>query len=279
MGLPMAGRILEAGYTLNVYSRTASRCSKLVEAGATLCGSAAEVADSSDIIFTMVGTPDEVKAVYFDEDGLLAGDIGGKLFVDMSTTAPSLSIQIYYEAKDKDADAVDAPVSGGDVGACNGSLSIMAGGDEEVVAKLEPLFALLGNVRYMGKAGNGQHTKMCNQLTVAGTMIGVCEALVYAERSGLDCEAMIEAIRPGAAGCWTLDNLAPRIIRDDYEPGFMVDHFVKDLGLALQQAELSGMNLPGLTLAKKMYEHTQAIGLGQSGTQALVKTVRALSEK
>lgn len=278
MGAPMCGHLLEGGYHINVYNRTASRAQQLTQNGASWCESPAEVANTSDVIFTMVGTPEEVHSVYFDDNGLFSVDIAKKTFVDMSTTAPDLSIKIAGAATNNNADAVDAPVSGGDIGAQNATLSIMAGGDEAVVVKLKPLFDALGSVSYMGKAGSGQHTKMCNQLTVAGTMVGVCEALVYAEKSGLDCEQLIEAIRPGAAGCWALDNLAPRIIQDDYAPGFMVDHFVKDLGIALKQAESMGLNLPGLILAKKLYEKTQSIGHGQSGTQALIMAIRHLNK-
>lgn len=278
MGAPMCGHLLEGGYHINVYNRTASRAQQLTQNGASWCESPAEVANTSDVIFTMVGTPEEVDSVYFDDNGLFSVDIAKKTFVDMSTTAPDLSIKIAGAATNNNADAVDAPVSGGDIGAQNATLSIMAGGDEAVVVKLKPLFDALGSVSYMGKAGSGQHTKMCNQLTVAGTMVGVCEALVYAEKSGLDCEQLIAAIRPGAAGCWALDNLAPRIIQDDYAPGFMVDHFVKDLGIALKQAESMSLNLPGLILAKKLYEKTQSIGHGQSGTQALIMAIRHLNK-
>lgn len=278
MGLPMCEHLLEAGYELSIYSRTASRAESLISKGARWCDSPADVANASEVIITMVGTPDEVHGIYFGDDGLLSADIAEKKLIDMSTTAPSLSIKIYEAAKKLDARAVDAPVSGGDIGAKNATLSIMAGGDEAVVSALRPLFDCLGTVRYMGKAGSGQHTKICNQITVAGTMIGVCEALVYAEKAGLDYERMIEAIRPGAAGCWTLDNLAPRIIKDDYAPGFMVDHFVKDLGIALEQANTANLHLPGLVLAKQLYEQTQTIGFGQSGTQALIKAIRHLNE-
>lgn len=278
MGIPMCEHLLEAGYELSIYSRTASRAESLISKGARWCDSPADVANTSEVIITMVGTPDEVHGIYFGVDGLLSADIIKKKLIDMSTTAPSLSIKIYEAAKKMDARAVDAPVSGGDIGAKNATLSIMAGGDEDVVSGLRPLFDRLGAVRYMGKAGSGQHTKMCNQITVAGTMIGVCEALVYAEKAGLDYERMIEAIRPGAAGCWTLDNLAPRIIKDDYAPGFMVDHFVKDLGIALEQASIANLHLPGLVLAKQLYEQTQMIGFGQSGTQALIKAIRHLNE-
>jgi len=275
MGLPMCGHLLRAGYGVSVHSRTASRSQDVLAQGARWCDSPAEVAAASEVIFTMVGTPDEVHAVYFAQDGLLSTDASEKIFVDMGTTAPDLSVRISEAAHAKNARSVDAPVSGGDVGAVNAALSIMAGGDKSTVRTLQPLFDCLGSVRYMGGAGSGQHTKMCNQLTAAGSIIGVCEALVYAEHAGLDLEQLIEAIRPGAAGCWALDNLAPRIIKDDFAPGFMVDHFVKDLGIALQQAESMGLDLPGLALADRLYRQTQAIGHGKSGIHALIHAVRA----
>lgn len=274
MGLPMCGHLLDAGYALCVYSRTASRSQAVLDKGAEWLGSPAAIANNSDVIFTMVGSPDEVEDVYFGEKGLFSVAVSEKTFVDMSTTVPVLSLRISEMALEMKAQSVDAPVSGGDVGAHNATLSIMAGGDESTISNLQPLFDCMGSVRYMGAAGSGQHTKMCNQLTAAGTIIGVCEALVYAERAGLDCEQLVEAIRPGAAGCWALDNLAPRIIKDDFAPGFMVDHFVKDLGIALQQAESMDLKLPGLALADSLYRQTQKIGHGKSGIHALIHAIR-----
>jgi 3-hydroxyisobutyrate dehydrogenase len=229
-----------------------------------------------DVIFTMVGSEQEVRDIYFSEDGLFATDINDKVFIDMGTTAPSLTLEIQQHAFEQGAQTIDAPVSGGDVGAKNASLSIMAGGDSEILKRVSGLFECLGNVQVMGDAGSGQHTKMCNQIVVAGTMIGVCESLVYAQQAGLDCEMLVAAISRGAAGCWSLDNLAPRINKQDFSPGFMVDHFIKDLGIALREAETMGLNLPGLSLAKSLYEKVSDMGLGQNGTQALLL---ALKEK
>jgi 3-hydroxyisobutyrate dehydrogenase len=275
MGEPLCGHLLDAGYTLFINTRTAARASSLVDKGARWCATPAEVAAQADIIFTMVGVPDEVQQVYFGAAGIFSALRNNAVLVDMGTTPPSLTQQIAARAHQLGASAVDAPVSGGDVGARNATLSIMAGGDADVVERVRPLFDCMArSVNYMGVAGNGQHTKMCNQLVVAGTMIGVCEALVYAAKSGLDCERLVNAIRPGAAGCWTLENLAPRINQNDYAPGFMVDHFVKDLGIALAEAENLGLNLPGLMLALALYKKVQHLGHGQSGTQALIHALQ-----
>ena len=218
----------------------------------------------------MVGVEDEVKDVYFSADGLFAADISDKTFVDMGTTAPGLTLELSSYAKQHDANFIDAPVSGGDVGARKARLSIMAGGDPEIVENVRPLFEFLGRMQLMGGSGSGQHTKMCNQIVVAGTMIGVCEAVLYANNAGLDCEKMIAAIRQGAAGCWALDNLAPRIINQDFAPGFMIEHFIKDLGIAVRETEMMGIKLPGLELAKSLYERVSDMGHGRSGTQALL---------
>lgn len=278
MGEPMCRHLLVAGHRVRVFSRTQDKTTGLVQNGALWCDSPAEVAQASDIVFTMVGIPEEVRSVYFAEDGVFEGISNGNTVVDMSTTSPSLSVEIASRAGQRGVHAVDAPVSGGDVGARNATLSIMAGGEEAIVNDLRPLFDCFGkSVMYMGAAGNGQHTKMCNQLVVAGTMIGVCEALLYADVSGLDSNQLVLAIRRGAAGCWTLDNLAPRIIKGDDAPGFMVNHFIKDLGIAVAEAEAMQLDLPGLKLAHALYQKTQEIGHGKSGTQALIHAIRALS--
>jgi len=217
--------------------------------------------------------------VYFSAEGIFSRLNKASTIVDMSTTAPSLSLEIADAANQQGAHAVDAPVSGGDIGARDASLSIMAGGKESVVNEVRPLLDCMGkSITYMGPSGSGQHTKLCNQLVVAGTMIGVCEALLYASKAGLDCNQLIVAIRPGAAACWTLDNLAPRIIKGDDAPGFMVDHFLKDLGIAVQESQALQLDLPGLKLAHELYLETQKIGHGQSGTQALIHALKKLSK-
>lgn len=270
MGEPMCQHLLSAGYDVSVSTRTKNKAEKLIENGARWCETPAQVAQQSDMVFTMVGVEQDVRDVYFSAEGLFNTSIKNKIFIDMGTTAPSLAMEIAHYAKQHDAFSIDAPVSGGDVGARNATLSIMAGGDQETFQNILPMFECLGRAQLMGEAGNGQHTKMCNQIVVAGTMIGVCEALVYAKKAGLDCATLIAAIRPGAAGCWTLDNLAPRIVKQDFSPGFMVDHFIKDLAIAVSEAEIMGLNLPGLELAKSLYEKVRDIGHGRSGTQALL---------
>jgi len=277
MGGAMCGHLLAAGHTVSVFSRTREKATDLVQKGATWCASPAAVAAQSGIVFTMVGTPAEVRQVYFSADGIFDGLNKASTMVDMSTTAPSLSLEIAETASQSGSYAVDAPVSGGDIGARDATLSIMAGGKESVVNEVRPLLDCMGkSITYMGPAGSGQHAKLCNQLVVAGTMIGVCEALLYASKAGLDCNQLIAAIRPGAAGCWTLDNLAPRIIKGDDAPGFMVNHFLKDLGIAVQEARALQLDLPGLKLAHKLYLETQKIGHGQSGTQALIHALNEL---
>jgi 3-hydroxyisobutyrate dehydrogenase len=279
MGAPMCGHLLTAGYAVSVTSRTRSKADALIEQGARWCETPAEVAAQADIVFTTVGRPEEVREVYFGERGVFAGLQAGAIAVDMGTTPPSLTREIAERAISLGAHTVDAPVSGGDVGARNASLSVMAGGEEGIVDSIRPLFDCMAKtVAWMGEAGNGQHTKMANQLAVAGTMIGVCEALVYAARAGVELEKLVTVISKGAAGCWTLDNLAPRIISGDDAPGFMVDHFVKDLGIALGECEQMGIKLPGLELADQLYRQLQAIGHGESGTQVLIHAIRQLQK-
>ncbi len=270
MGEPMCRHLLAAGYPMSVYTRSQKKANAALDVGALWCESPAEVVAQSDVVLTMVGLEQEVREVYFSANGLLSSEITDKIFIDMGTTAPSLTLEIAQYVKQHGAHSIDAPVSGGDVGARNASLSIMAGGELDIIERVKALFDYLGSVQVMGGAGSGQHTKMCNQITVAGTMIGVCEALLYAKHAGLDLETMVAAIRPGAAGCWTLDNLAARIISQDFTPGFMVDHFIKDLAIAVNEADMMGLELPGLSLAKSLYEKTRDIGHGKSGTQALL---------
>ncbi len=270
MGEPMCHHLLAAGYPVSVFTRSREKAGRMLSDGARWCKTPADITEYCDVIFTMVGSEQEVREIYFSDNGLLARDIADKIFIDMGTTAPGLTLEIKQYASERGAQVVDAPVSGGDVGAKNASLSIMAGGDDDALSRVSALFSYLGKMQVMGKSGSGQHTKMCNQIVVAGTMIGVCESLLYAKRAGLDCETLVAAIGPGAAGCWSLDNLAPRINRQDFSPGFMVDHFIKDLGIAVSEAQAMNLNLPGLSLAKSLYEKVSEMGHGQNGTQALL---------
>ena len=278
MGKSMAGHLMNAGHELYVYSRTKAKCGDIIEKGAHWCDTPKAVAENTDIVFTIVGFPKDVEEVYLGENGLIEGTREGMIFCDMTTTKPSLDIQIGKELEKKGASMCDAPVSGGDSGARNATLSIMAGTDKATFNALLPYFNIMGkSITHMGGLGAGQHTKMANQIVIAGTMCGVSEALVYGARAGLDTEKMVQTISKGAAGCWTLDNLAPRVLRDDLAPGFMVDHFIKDMGIALEEAEKMELVLPSLALTKQLYLSLKANGMGRNGTQALVKAIEQLS--
>ncbi len=278
MGVSMLGHLNNAGYSCTTYTRTKSKAESLLANGVKWANSPAEVAAVSDVVFTIVGFPKDVREVYLGENGILAKAKPGAVLVDMTTTEPSLAVEIYEAAKAKNIKSVDAPVSGGDVGAKNGTLSIMAGGDKEAFDKVYPLFEIMGKqIVYQGESGSGQHTKMCNQITIAGTMIGVCEALLYGHKAGLDLPTMLSSISGGAAGCWTLDNLAPRIVNRNFDPGFFVEHFIKDMGIALKEAEAMGLSLPGLALVKQLYLAVQAQGHGKLGTHALTLALEKLS--
>ena len=279
MGQSMCGHLLAAGYPTTVYSRTREKAEPLLAAGAGWAESPRAVAGASDIVFTMVGFPADVRQVYFSEDGILPATRSGMLLVDMTTTEPTLACEIHQQAKAKGANSVDAPVSGGDVGARNRTLSIMIGGEPDAVAAVMPLFEILGkNINHQGAPGAGQHTKMCNQIVIAGTMVGVCESLLYAYKAGLDPEKLLAAIRSGAAGCWSLENLAPRILKGNFEPGFLVEHFVKDMSIALAEAQRMRLALPGLALVHQLYVALQAQGHGRRGTQALMLALEHLSK-
>ena len=278
MGQSMCGHLLAAGYPTTIYSRTREKAEPLLAAGAAWADSPAAVSAAADVVFTMVGFPQDVREVYFSEQGILAGAKAGALFVDMTTTEPTLAREIHQRARAMGCNAVDAPVSGGDVGARNRALSIMIGGDAAAVAAVMPMFEILGkNIVHQGAPGAGQHTKMCNQIVIAGTMIGVCESLVYAFQAGLDAEKMLQSIRSGAAGCWTLENLAPRVLKGNFEPGFIVEHFIKDMGIALAEAQRMRLSMPGLALVHQLYLALQAQGHGRKGTQALVLALEHVS--
>jgi 3-hydroxyisobutyrate dehydrogenase len=278
MGLYMCGHIIEKGYGVTVFNRTKQKALPLVEKGAFYAGSPREVALKSDVVFTMLGFPEDVRQVYFGKGGILEAARPGLVLVDMTTTEPSLAVEIYQAARDVGGSAVDAPVSGGDVGARTAALSIMAGGDREVVEVVRPVLEVMGkSIVYQGPAGSGQHTKMCNQIVIAGTMIGVCESLLYGFKAGLDLPTMLGSIQGGAAKCWSLDNLAPRILRRDFAPGFFVEHFIKDMGIALKESAKMGLFVPGLALVHQLYEAVEALGHGKDGTQALMLALERMS--
>ena len=271
MGRSMFGHILDKGYKGLVYTRTREKALPLVEKGALWCDSPGDVARQADVVFSMVGFPADVREIYLIPGALIESAKPGTVLVDMTTTSPSLALEIYQKAKARNIYTLDAPVSGGDVGARNATLSIMAGGDKQIFDAIEPLFSVMGKkIVYQGKAGSGQHTKMCNQIVIAGTMIGMCESLIYGHKAGLNPETMLSSISGGAAACWSLDNLAPRILRRDFEPGFFVRHFIKDLGIALEEARRMELSLPGLALAHQLYQSVSVLGYNEKGTQALM---------
>lgn len=278
MGAPLCGHLLRAGYGLTVYTRTRSKAEGLLQQGAHWADSPVGLVANADVILTMVGFPDEVRELYLSSQGLLSQARSGQVFVDMTTSEPNLAQELTRVAQSRKAFALDAPVSGGDVGAKNGTLSIMVGGDPIAFKAITPILTIFGKtLMYQGEAGCGQHAKLCNQITIAGTMIGVCEALLYAHRAGLDGEALLRSICTGAGGCWTLDHLAPRMLRRDFQAGFFVEHFIKDMGIALDEANRMRLLLPGLTLVRKLYLAVQAHGHGRSGTHALLLALEDLS--
>lgn len=270
MGRSMAGHVLSMGYALTLTTRTRSKAEDLLARGARWAATPKDVAAQSDVVVVMVGLPQEVRAAVLGDDGVLAGLRPGGVVVDMSTSAPALAREIDAAARERGAHALDAPVSGGDVGAREARLSIMIGGEREVADALRPLWETLGKTAvHQGPAGAGQHTKMVNQVLIAGGMIGLCEALLYAHRAGLEPERVLQSVSGGAAASWSLTNYAPRILKGDFEPGFMVEHFIKDLGIALDEARGMGLSLPGLALAQQLYVAVQAQGLGRKGTHSL----------
>lgn len=272
MGKSMARHLLKAGYPLLVYTRTKEKAEDLLQEGAVWKETVADLAREADVVMTMVGYPHDVEQVYFGEGGILENARPGTYVIDMTTSTPTLAKSIYEAAKQKGIHALDAPVSGGDIGAREGTLTIMVGGDEDVFLACKPILERLGtNIVRQGGAGAGQHTKMCNQIAIATNMIGVCEAMAYAKRAGLDPFKVLESISKGAAGSWSLSNLAPRMLSGDFAPGFYIKHFIKDMKIALEEAERMNLPLPGLALAKQMYEELAQAGEENSGTQALYK--------
>ncbi|WP_106494947.1 NAD(P)-dependent oxidoreductase [Lentibacillus sp. Marseille-P4043] len=272
MGKSMAENLMKAGYPLVIHTRTKEKAQTLLDNGALWKNTIVELTDAADVIITMVGYPQDVEEIYFGEAGILNNAKSGTYVIDMTTSKPALAKEIANVASEKDLHTLDAPVSGGDVGAKNGTLAIMVGGDQTVFDKLLPIFNVIGGqIILQGEAGAGQHTKLCNQITIASNMIGVCEAVVYAKKAGLDPVRVLDSITTGAAGSWSLSNLAPRMIEGDYAPGFFVKHFIKDMTIALESAQEMEMSTPGLALSLKLYKQLAESGESDSGTQALIK--------
>jgi 3-hydroxyisobutyrate dehydrogenase len=277
MGSSMCRHVLAAGYRVTLHSRTKGKAQPLLDLGAMWAENPRAVAAEADILFTMVGFPQDVRTVYFGETGAFAGAQPDTILVDMTTTDPALSREMAEWAMAKGLSAIDAPVSGGDVGARNAALSIMIGGDTKSVQAAMPLFELLGKkIVHQGGPGTGQQAKLCNQIVIAGTMVGVCESLLYGYKAGLDLDRMLDSIRGGAAACWTLDNLAPRILQRNFDPGFFVEHFIKDMGIALEDSKRMGLVLPGLTLVHQLYQAVKTLGHGRSGTHSLILALEDL---
>jgi len=274
----MCGHLLKAGHQVSVFTRTRAKAADLLAAGAGWCASPKEVARQSDVVFTMVGFPSDVEEVYLGGEGILAGAAAGSVVCDMTTSEPSLARRIHEEARKHSVASLDAPVSGGDVGAREAKLAIMVGGDREAFDRVLPLFRKMGEtIVLMGGPGSGQHTKMANQVVIAGNMIGMVEALLYTHKAGLSLEAMIDIVGKGAAASWSLNNLVRRIAKGDFNPGFFIKHFVKDMGIALQEAKRMNLALPGLALVNQFYLGAQATGLENLGTQGLYKVLAQMN--
>ncbi len=271
MGQGMVKNLLKKGYKVNIHTRTKVKATQLIAEGAKWMYSIKQLSENSDVIISMIGTPQDVEAVYFGSDGLIENSKPNTVLIDMTSSKPKLAKNIYDIANLKGIKALDAPVSGGDIGAQNGTLAIMVGGDEADFNEVLPIFEAMGeNIRLQGPAGAGQHTKVVNQMSIAPAMIGMTEALVYAEKANLDPELVLKSIGTGAAGSWSLDNYAPRVIKGDFEPGFAIKHFIKDMEIAIESADEMGLNAQGLKLAHKMYKELEVDGLGEKGIQALM---------
>jgi 3-hydroxyisobutyrate dehydrogenase len=278
MGRWMCQHLMSKGYSATVFTRSKEKAQPLIDLGAKLVDSPQAVAEQSDVIFAIVGFPPDVREVFLGEQGALGGSKPGTVLIDMTTSEPSLAVEIFQAAKAKGVHSLDAPVSGGDVGAKNAALSIMIGGEAEAVEAVTPLFEAMGKtIVHQGAPGAGQSTKMVNQILISSTMIAVCEALLYGYKSGLNLETVMKSVTVGAAGSKALEVLGPRILKRDFEPGFYVEHFIKDMGIALKEAEKMNLCLPGLGLAKQLYEAVRAQGYGRKGTQALMLALEAIS--
>ena len=278
MGSPMVYNLLKAGYEVAVYTRTKSKAETVLDAGAQWIDQINDLAENADILCTMVGYPEDLEAVVLGKGGTLAGMKPGSLLIDFTTSCPELAKRIAEAASEKGVLSLDAPVSGGDIGAKGGTLAIMCGGSDEAFTKAEPVLQNLGDkIKHFGGAGSGQRVKMSNQILIASTMVGMVESMLYAERAGLEVSEVIELIGKGAAGCWSINQLGPRILKNDWKPGFYIKHFLKDMRIALEDSNRMGLKLEGLALAKKFYSMTEAYDFENDGTQALMKILRSLN--
>lgn len=273
MGTGMINNLLKNNYEVNVFNRTKAHADTVIKNGAKWNDSPKSVAENSDLVITIAGFPKDVEQIYFSDNGLLAGASKGEILIDSTTSKPKIDEKIYNESKKLGVEALDAPVSGGDVGAQNGNLTIMVGGDEDVFNDAKPVLKSMGsNVKLFGSAGKGQHTKMANQIMIAGTMTGLTEMLDYGKHAGLDLSSLVKIVGQGSADNWSLDNYGPRVLNDDFKPGFAAKHFLKDLRIALEGAAEMHIDLPATKLAKQLYEKmVDQMNLGNDGTQGLIK--------
>lgn len=272
MGASIVKHLLAADYSVTVYNRTKSKADELISLGAKWADTPAEVTEKNELVFTIVGYPQDVEETYFGENGIFKTATENHILVDMTTSTPTLAQKLYEEGNKRGIKVLDAPVSGGDLGAKNGTLTVMVGGDESTYEKVKPIFDLFSaKVNLQGKAGSGQHTKMANQIMIAGTMTGMAELLVYANAANLDLEKVLDTVGGGSAQNWSLANYAPRILKEDYTAGFFVKHFIKDLKIALDEAEKMSLDLPATRQAKELYEDLAQNGFENDGTQAIIK--------
>lgn len=272
MGSSMVRNLMKHGFEVSIYTRTKKKAESVIEDGAIWCDSVKECVKDKDVVITIVGYPKDVEEAYFGEDGIIANVPQGSTIIDMTTTSPTLSKKIYEAAKEKGVHALDAPVSGGDTGAKNGTLAIMVGGDKEVFDQALDVFEAMGkNIVYEGKAGSGQHCKMANQIALSGTLASVCEAITYAKSVGLDTKTMLDTIATGAAGSWQLSNNGYKMLEGNYDPGFYVEHYIKDMRIALEEAQKEKLSLPILSEVLGMFEELDEMGESRSGTQVLIK--------
>ena len=271
MGSSMARHLKNAGFDVSVYNRTKAKAQSLIDEGMKWCDTPAEAAKNADVVISIVGYPKDVEEVFLGDKGILSTKEGG-IVIDMTTSSPALAKKIYEAAKAKGVSSLDAPVSGGDLGAKNGTLAIMVGGDEEAFNTAKPVFEAMGKtINFFGPAGSGQYTKMANQIAIASGMLGVAESLFYAKKMGLDPQKVLETIETGAAGSWSLSNLGRRMLKEDYAPGFYIKHFIKDMRIAIESAEEAGLELPGLLKTKELYDILSQKGMDDNGTQAIIK--------
>ncbi|WP_214893652.1 MULTISPECIES: NAD(P)-dependent oxidoreductase [unclassified Exiguobacterium] len=270
MGQGMVRNLLKAGFAVKGYNRTKEKGLPLEQDGATIVDTIKEAVTGADVVISIVGYPEDVEQIYFSEDGILANAAPGTIVIDMTTSSPALAVKIAEQAQANGLVSLDAPVTGGDLGAKNGTLAILVGGQEQAFADVKPLFEAMGrSISLFGGPGKGQSAKLANQIAIAGSMIGTAEMLLFVTRSGIDPTQFVETIKSGSAGSWSLENLIPRVIAENYSPGFFVKHFIKDMRLALERADEMGISTPGLALVKSLYDELAAMGHGEAGTQAL----------